>query len=84
MSKPDPYLPAAEAAVAEFKAGKLTAEKTMAAIWDAMKKASKELLDLDPYVKLTDSVTFGDEVEPDAERDAQIADTWRNRDDGFD
>lgn len=81
MSKSDPHLPAAEAAVEEFKAKKLTAEQAMSIIWESMRKAEKERRSLDPYVKLTDKVTFG-EAEPDPDQDAAIAATWR--DDGFD
>lgn len=81
MKTADPYLPAAKAAVEAFKANKLAPDAAMTAIWEAMRKAGKEGLNLSPYVKLTESVTFG-ETEPDADKDAAIAATWSR--DGFD
>lgn len=69
----DPHLKAAREAVADFKAGAKTAADALKAIWDAMALATKSGHDTDPYVKLTDAVTFPDErhdVDPDKERAA--------------
>lgn len=72
-SATDPYLPPARAAAAEFKAGTMTAEQALAAIWAAMNLAAAAGHITAPYVRLSDAVTFPEEkhdVDPEAERQA--------------
>ncbi len=75
-SPADPFLPQARAAVEAFKADKLTAEQALETVWASMASAAKAGYASEPYVKLSDAVTFPDErhdVDPEAER---IAAEW--------
>ena len=58
----DPHLLGAQNAVANFKLGSLSADITLTTIWTAMKAAATQGYSTDPYVKLTDEVTFPGEV----------------------
>jgi len=69
----DPYLPLAKEALQAFSEGYVGPEAALAAIWDAMRSAVDAGFPGQPYVDLSDLVTFPEEGAPE---DGEQAAAW--------
>lgn len=69
----DPWLAAARQAVSDFVAGAVSAEAALETIWAAMNSAAAAGFDAQPYVILSDAVTFPEETEADPATEAAWA-----------
>lgn len=71
MSSPDdPWLVAARAATRNFLNDEISAEAALDTIWDSMRQAQAAGFPGQPYVDLTDSITFPEETQADPATDA--------------
>lgn len=75
----DPHLDAARAAVQAFQNEEVSAEAALNTIWGAMKQAAKDGFPAQPYVDLSDAVTFPEETEADPATDAVWASEVQGR-----
>lgn len=76
MSKNDPYLKDARAAVEAFDDGIMDLEAALKRIWELMEAAQSEGYLTSPYIDLT--ALIDDVKSPDAELEAEAFKSWKS------
>ena len=79
-SSDDPWLVAAQRATRDFLNDEISAEAALDTIWEAMRQATDAGFPAQPYVDLTDSVTFPEETQADRATEAAWAAEVQERD----